>query len=196
MSATGRGTVRNEADFYPTPAWCVHRLLERAELPGGDWLEPAAGDGAIIRACHDRGDSNIHWTAVELRAECRKPLMELSHCVVGQDFLKWNSIGGYRVLLTNPPFSLAEEFVRASLPLASYCVFLLRLNFLGSAKRRALFANEMPDIYVLPNRPSFTGKGTDATEYCWMVWTPERGRTSGRIEILAETLAGQRGAAK
>ena len=28
MSATGRGSERETADFYPTPAWCVDRLVE------------------------------------------------------------------------------------------------------------------------------------------------------------------------
>lgn len=30
-----------------------------------------------------------------------------------------------------------------------------------------------PDIYVLPNRPSFSGKGTDSIEYAWFVWRKE-----------------------
>lgn len=191
MSATNRGAVRIEADYYPTPAWCVRRLIERAELPGGDWLEPAAGDGAIIRAVNAvRAD--INWTAVELRHECRDSLVGMCFPLLGVDFLKWNSIGGYHVIVTNPPYSLAMEFVKASLPLASYVAMLLRVNFLGSAKRSAFFRDEMPDVYVLPNRPSFTGGGTDATEYAWMVWTPERGRRRGRLEVLAETPAAER----
>ena len=42
---------------YPTPRWCVDRLLERVDLPGGEWLEPCAGHGAIVRRILDlRGD--------------------------------------------------------------------------------------------------------------------------------------------
>ena len=52
MSATNRGAVRNEHDFYPTPAWCVHRLLEAVPLPAGRWLEPCVGDGAKIGRAH------------------------------------------------------------------------------------------------------------------------------------------------
>jgi hypothetical protein len=188
MSATGRGAERNAADFYPTPAWCVRRLLERVELPGGTWLEPAAGEGAIIRAAQ-RAD--VTWTAAELRHECRPALVEVvdgPEVHTGIDFLK-GDFGGcdFSVVMTNPPFSMAMEFIEEALTIGSYVVMLLRVNFLGSAKRSAFFRSEMPDVYVLPNRPSFTGKGTDATEYCWAVWTPERGRRHGRVEVLAET---------
>lgn len=199
MSATGRSAVRVPADYYPTPAWCVHRLLERVTLPDGEWLEPAAGDGAIIRAVKDCLPSQIiGWTAVELRAECKPSLLAAGvdgvNCFAGgYDFLAGHLAGAeFDVSITNPPFSLAEEFVREVLAVSRYVAMLLRINFLGSAKRRALFATEIPDIYVLPNRPSFTGKGTDATEYAWFVWGPERGRTSGRIEILSETPATER----
>lgn len=197
MSATGRGAVRVEADFYPTPGWCVHRLLERVTLPGGDWLEPAAGGGAIIKAVNEWRIDPIRWHAMELRAECAPAIRALipegadgSEIFVGHDFLN-RDLGGcdFQVVITNPPYSHALEFIQAALSLGSYVVMLLRVNFLGSAKRSAFFRSEMPDVYVLPNRPSFTGKGTDATEYCWAVWTPERGRRSGRVEVLDETPA-------
>lgn len=192
MSATNRGAVRNEADFYPTPAWCVHRLLERAVLPGGEWLEPAVGGGAIVAAVNAvRGD--VAWTAIDTRVV--SPLDAYAATFFSADFLSTDPAPRWSTIITNPPFSLAFEFVQHALRIAPYVVMLLRVNFLGSAKRSAFFRNEMPDIYVLPNRPSFTGKGTDATEYAWMVWTPESGRRTGRIEVLAETSAIERRAA-
>ena len=50
MSSINRATRPGWKDFYPTPAWCVGCLLEAVELPGGTWLEPAAGRGAIVEA--------------------------------------------------------------------------------------------------------------------------------------------------
>jgi hypothetical protein len=48
---------------------------------------------------------------------------------------------------------------------------LLRLAFLES-KRRFNFWQQYPvnKLYILSQRPSFTGKGTDATAYAWFVW--------------------------
>lgn len=55
--------------------------------------------------------------------------------------------------------------------------------------RRADFHRRHPsDVFVLPRRPSFTGGGTDATEYAWFVWGPGRGN---RWYVL--TIDNQRG---
>ena len=50
----------------------MHRLLEKLALPGGNWFEPGAGEGNLIKAVN-RND--INWTALELREEC-KPFLE------------------------------------------------------------------------------------------------------------------------
>jgi hypothetical protein len=48
---------------------------------------------------------------------------------------------------------------------------LMRINYLGSIKRHEWWKDRCPTaLYVLSKRPSFTGEGTDATEYCWYVW--------------------------
>ena len=51
------------------------------------------------------------------------------------------------IIISNPPFYLAEEFILKSLELVSdggYVIMLLRLNFFGSVKRKELFENYMP----------------------------------------------------
>lgn len=187
MSATGRGAERREADFYPTPAWCVHRLLDHVELPGGNWLEPGAGDGAIIRAVNFNRD-DVEWTALELREECRKPLLALG-AVVGcpKDFLRTESARrNYAVALGNPPYLLAAEFIWNALAQSDQAIFLLRLNFLEGRGRRGLFESiGAPDVFVLPERPSFDGEGTDACAYAWMRWR-QGGTQEGRVSILYE----------
>lgn len=197
MSATGRKkksgekTERPEHEFYPTPSWCVTRLLQHVELPGGIWLEPSAGDGAIIRAV-DSVRADVAWCADEIRPEALPILRPLvAHVRIG-DFLRMSESsrtapGRFRVALGNPPFSLAAPFVLRSLECAEQVVMLLRLNFLGSSNdRRHLFEQAgMPDVYVLPERPSFTGEGTDACEYAWMRWI-RGGKQKGEMKILFE----------
>lgn len=200
-SKTGEVAEKPDHEFYPTPAWCVTRLLQHVELPGGDWLEPSAGDGAIIRATTAKR-TDINWTAVELRPDARLALQdvvlaeqeysrgprETERVIIG-DFLRiWTGRDEpFAVALGNPPFSLAAQFVQRALTGAEQVVMLLRLNFLGSSNdRRALFEEAgMPDVYVLPERPSFTGGGTDACEYAWMRWIRGK-RQKSEVRILFE----------
>ncbi|MBT3224475.1 MAG: hypothetical protein HN348_35860 [Proteobacteria bacterium] len=155
MSSTGRGGKRSPADYYPTPAWCVRRLLEEVELPGGVWVEPCAGDGAIIHAVNAvRGD--VEWQANELRKECRG---DLCSAIGRPDRVHIGDIDSFMpspapvVAITNPPFSAAMEVVNWCRLHADITVLLLRLNFLASAQRAPFMRANAPDIYVLPIIP-------------------------------------------
>ena len=201
MSATKRNNVRLPDDFYQTSPWIVHRLLEAVDLPVGAWLEPAVGHGAIVRAVnqfHERTGFKVDWWGADIRKAVRgevSDVIDSTQLYAGLDFTRPSMLdtGEFDVIISNPPFSLAMEFIERSLQLADHVAMLLRLNFLGSATRAAFFRANMPDVYVLPNRPSFTSDGrTDATEYAWAVWGPVRNRTSGQVSVLAETPAAER----
>jgi hypothetical protein len=199
MSATNRGLTRRAADDnYPTPAWCVHRLLEAAHLPAGRWLEPTAGSGAIVRAVRERLPG-IEWTAVELRPECRDSLevgAGPEGRVVVHDLLTLTAgdlAPPFDVAITNPPYALAQQVIERCLPLAGVVAMLLRLNFLASRTRAPFMRSQPPDVYVLPDRPSFTGGGrTDSIEYAWFVWPSVRARQHGELRVLAATPVDQR----
>lgn len=154
------------------------------------WLEPCAGDGQIIRAANEhlaqRANSNVRWHAVELRQECEPVLQALANPVVIGDFLKVVP-ARYDVIITNPPFSLAEEFVRACLPIAGHVAMLLRVGWME--RRDALLRDHPADLWVLPDRPVFGrnkhGKvASDAAMYGWFHWYPG---AEGRIRHLART---------
>jgi hypothetical protein len=170
-------------DYYPTPAWCVRRLLEAVDLPGGRWLEPAVGDGAIVRAVN-AVRSNVVWTTIDVREGVAVDLVAdftAPICRAAVDSIarpeRWD------VAITNPPFSQADAFVEEALRRARVVVMLLRLNWLASVHRATFMRSNTPDVYVLPNRPSFDGVGTDSAEYAWMIW----GLGGGRLRILATT---------
>jgi hypothetical protein len=202
VSSTNRGGKRSESDNYPTPPYCVHRFLEddlaKTFLPSGNWLEPGAGDGSIIRAAnHIRTD--VVWTALELREECREDLTAAvgpRGLVLIEDYLDPPSATGlrsnYSVALGNPPYRLAGEFIERSLQISEVVALLLRVNFLASAKRNTFMRSNVPDVYVLPNRPSFRGTGTDSPEYAWFVWAQQRCETAGRLRILHTTPIAER----
>lgn len=95
----------------------------------------------------------------------------------------------YNFIFGNPPYSLAEEFIRHSFELLEpngYIYFLLRLSFLeGIARGKGLF-KEFPikRVYVCSRRPSFfstNGKHTtDTLAYAMFLW--QKGYT-GKTEL-------------
>lgn len=197
MSSTKRGGQRSEADFYATPAWCVRRLLEAVRLKsGGVWMDPCAGDGAIVIAAEEEersGNYADNWALFEIRKECERALIQANPSGASphiEDFLcEYRSWMQVDVTLTNPPFSLAMEFVKACIPISFHVVFLLRLGFLGSEDRSSFIRETRPDIYVLPNRPAFVKNrhgqlATDSIEYAWFHW---HDGSRSKYEILNST---------
>ncbi len=189
---------RRPDDFYATPSWCVRRLLEKYHPTGMNWLEPGAGDGAIIRAANeyllDEGSPLPQWTSIELREEERPKLATLSQVFIGPFLDEPNILGDlqFNVALGNPPFSLAQEFIERSLRHADQVCLLLRLNFLASEKRSSFMRAFPPDIYVLPNRPSFAHGRTDQTEYAWFAWDRSLQRDRGHLVVLNSTSRAER----
>lgn len=182
--------ARRKNDAYYTPSWCVDRLLETGLVwLGGDVLEPCAGDGAIVRAAKQYEETcrPVQWTTMDI-----DPSVDVD---IHGDFLKADFKKNFDLVITNPPFSLADAFAKKCLDVAGQVIFLLRLSWLASQKRHEFFAAYgCPDVYVLPNRPSFTCNGkTDRFEYAWFHWhlgTDEL--RPGAIRILDTTPRSER----
>jgi hypothetical protein len=153
-------------DFYPTPAWATHALFDRIGPLKGRLWEPACGDGSMARVILERCDVYLYPT----------DLHDRGYGGVGVDFLTAEPWKCDHVV-TNPPYSLAEPFVRHALGLASGTVaMLLKLNFLEGVKRKKLFQERPPAwVYVFSRRIKFpmpSGQGGGVLAYAWFVWTP------------------------
>ena len=178
MSATNRGAIRRESDFYRTPVGTINAFLDAFEFKTfGHILEPCAGDGAIIRAIRARDDEN-YITAVEIRDETESLIESGADQVFIDDFLTFPGLHpAPGTIITNPPYSIAQKIIEHCFEIApdAEVIMLLRLAFLESKKRKP-FWNKHPvtQLYVLSERPSFTGKGTDAAAYAWFVWSKYR----------------------
>ena len=157
MSSTNGNVIDKEV--YPTPSDAVAALMAVLNInPTDRFLEPCKGDGAIY-------DAVPLPTAQKEWAEIRQ----------GRDYLETNWGGQFDLIITNPPFSLTEQFLEKSmseLALGGTLIYLQRVNFLGSRKRvpfwsRIGFPNKTP---VLVPRPRFVNGGSDSCEYCWFIW--------------------------
>ena len=192
MSATNRnkaGHERQHNDFYSTPHWCINRLLDSEPRlhTGGTWLEPCAGKGSIIYAvnshkCYHKCQQPI-WTAIELSTDLS--CTHLSNTFYsGIDFLKWNPKCSFDVVISNPPYHLAQSFIEHAMSMSNVVIFLLRLSYLASEKRSNFMRKNTPSIYILPNRPSFVYGQTDNCDYAWFSWGLDENPT---IRILNST---------
>jgi hypothetical protein len=156
---------RNEADFYPTPPECTEALLDACgHLFRGRVWEPACGDGAISKVLVAAG-----------MAVYSSDLRHSGFGVGGIDFLA-TSITPLGGIITNPPFNLAEAFIRHACSFGVPVAMLLKATYWHAASRQALFHDTGPRA-VLPMlwRPNFApDRGKSPTmDVCWTVWGSE-----------------------
>lgn len=193
MSATNRSDSRIKNDEYHTPGWCVTRFLEKAtflaEQQATNWLEPCAGGCNIIKAVNSFGYLPM-WHTHDLAQKHYSDLAHNSTSWSIGNFLETKPIEyKYQVVMTNPPYSEAMGFLTHTLYYKPrYVIMLLRTNFLSTEIRSDFMRAQTPDLYVLPNRPSFAKSGTDNSEYAWFVWDTEKAKgTPGQVIVLDST---------
>lgn len=162
------------------------------------WYEPCVGEGAIVEAVNlhrEAGSDPISWQLSDIRPEAcaavkkHWPYYELEQrSALDPCVQTWDEPS---VVITNPPFNIAWELLHHLLKTFphAHVVLLMRLNFLASDGRADFMRQFAPDVYVLPNRPSFRGGGkTDSIEYAWMHWSPvPRKREEGIYRVLPVT---------
>nr|DAZ54156.1 MAG TPA: adenine-specific methyltransferase [Caudoviricetes sp.] len=149
---------RRESDFYPTPPEVTVALLDFLRLPENTVIwEPAAGEGDMAGVLQTYFET-VYTTDI----------------LDGTDFLK-SSIDAADWIITNPPFSLAEAFIRRAAELGKPFAFLVKSQFWHAKRRLSLF-DEFPPSYILPLtwRPDFFFKddhgGSPLMDVMWCVW--------------------------
>lgn len=158
-------------DFFPTPKWATHALIDNEKFVGNIW-ECACGDGAMSDVLEKTGNRVIS-----------SDLYDRGYGDGGVDFLKART--KVRNIVTNPPYNAAEGFVSKGLELSEgKFALLLRLAFLeGKNRQHTIFAKHPPArVWVFSERITFypagaIQKGSGTTAYAWFVW--EKGSTSG-----------------
>ena len=153
---------RAASDFYPTPSDVTEALLRGWPLmqyvKGKTVWECAAGQGHIANVLEDHGFNVVS-----------------GDIMTGQDFLLETERRG-EIIITNPPFSLSEQFIRKAASFDVPFAFLLKSQYWHSARRLTLFREIQPK-YVMPLawRPDFTGeitgkKGSPVMDVIWCCW--------------------------
>lgn len=169
---------RDIHDFYPTPlSFALASLNLLGNIDPKHIIDPGAGSGVWGEAARKKFPTAI-ITGVELRPVIKPAAYNFWYQSDYRNLVTLSPVCD--LIIGNPPYKYAEEFVRLSLPMlepGGKMVFLLRLAFLESQRRLKLWHDYKPQsVTVCANRPSFTGDGnTDATAYAIFIW--EKGWT-------------------
>jgi hypothetical protein len=161
-------------DFFPTPSWATHALIDNEAFEGEIW-ESACGNGAMSEVLKQTGSPVFS-----------SDLYDRGYGQPGEDFLKPSRRAAN--IVTNPPYNAAEGFVRAALEASTRkFAFLLRLAFLeGANRQRTIFSQSPPSrVWVFSERITFypagaVQKGSGTTAYAWFVWDKS---SSGATEM-------------
>lgn len=177
-----RRRKRAKGDFYATPPECIKAILPKLDIPADAYvLDAGSGDGAIaavVAGAFPGAEIVGIERNPELVERARARGLYNAEFVRGNFYRYSSALHAPDLVIMNPPFSFAREFVERALAIVkrggTVCA-LLRLGFLSSEVRREFNRRHPADVYVLTRRPSFTGDGADATDYGWFVWGPGRG---------------------
>ena len=170
MSATNRGSTIISQEFYPTPKYTAEAMLAELDFTQvSSFTEPCKGGGHI----YDLVDVKDKYYA------------ELSE---GIDYLT-TEMPKVDLILTNPPFSLAQEFITKAISEAKCVVILQRLNYLGSQARKSFWNNNPPThLFVLSKRPKFIAKCTNKScnnKDSYQVTTPPQMCSCGKDVVAS-----------
>lgn len=181
MSSTNRGTVRNADDYYVTPHWLIEDFLaafsENCRFRFGPEeyplvLDPSAGGCEQYPMSYPTVLEKHGFTVIsgDIREDSRAKEK-------GIDFLAVKRFPPYDMIITNPPFKLAQEFTEHALSKMNeggLVIMLQRLNWLGSQKRKPMWQSlPLAAVYVHSKRPGFNPEKpsqTDSTEYAHFVF--------------------------
>lgn len=163
----------NALEYFPTPPWATRALFAALRE-----FDPAISTAIIAEPCAGEG----HMAEV---------LREISPHVLPSDIFDHGK--GYPVadvldeaaaqasdfLITNPPFTIAEEIIRAGLARARRGVAIfIRLQFLEAQGRYERLFGPVPPRAVLLfsercalKRGEWDPNGSTATAYVWIIWT-------------------------
>ena len=177
---------RVEHDYYATNPKALTMLLEKYILNGKQFLEPCVGEGYLVEELKKHYD-NIEVDSLDI-------VNRGYPNTIVTDFLTYKTDKKYDVIVTNPPYSLAQQFIEKSMSLLSdngQIAMFLKIQFLEGGKRKNFYEKFPPKyIYVFRNRMATWNNGQEinpetgkkwSTTMChaWYIW--EKGSKSEPI---------------
>ena len=93
-----------------------------------------------------------------------------THIDDGIDFLKDDPDFEYHLIITNPPYSIKDQFLKRAYELEVPFAFLLPITALAGVKRGKMYRQNGVQVLVLDKRVDYTGKGNNWKNTSWFCW--------------------------
>ena len=184
-----RHEKKDSLDYFPTPPWATRALFHSIIMPMGmihysdRVLEPACGGGHMVKVLQEYFDKVESCDIADYGQDRIQDFLAMDYSQV---------IGAYDWIITNPPFNLAEEFVRKALPMTRKCVAIFaRTQFMeGIGRYERLFKPNPPTIIaqfcervpIVKGRLSATA--STATSYDWFVWRTNQDNDQTQLDWI------------
>lgn len=169
----GSTTNRQKDDFYATDPKATKMVLKELEkiydISLWDVWEPAVGMGHISNTLK----------AENINVVKESDLVDRGIGATIEDFLNATSMGNANVIFTNPPYKIAEDFLKHFLKISDdgdLYIFLGRIQFLEGKARRKIFDTDPPKyVFVHSERINCWKDGKEVKEssamcYAWYVF--------------------------
>jgi hypothetical protein len=167
---------RPESDYYGTPKSCIYVLKEQTNILNDikKVYEPACGKYRLSRALNEIGIETICNDIITTKV----------------DFLKDNDRKD--IIITNPPFSLFDEFVMQARKVSNKWIFIAKSNFFGAYKRNknGIWKN-LKYVYIFNRQIDYRSPyRKDGKFYCgnlitgWFIWDKNWNKPYWKQSIL------------
>lgn len=176
---------REKDDYYPTPPDATKKMIDccpwllcNNNQTSYDVWEPACGEGHISEVLKDH---SIKTYSTDLVDRGYGDLRNIDFLMEQKSLAPW--------IVTNPPYKLANEFVKHAYKLQEQSkdgegfIFLLRLAFLEGQKRyEEIFQHTPPDTVLVHTKRltlirgdhESAWYGSGKTAMAWFVWKINR----------------------
>jgi len=178
LAGSNSSLGRVDNDYYATDPKAVKKLFNNLAINKqiNSFLEPCVGEGNIAdEVISIRKPNTTKFIDIVDRGY---PNTEVA------DYLTYSSDEKFDLIMTNPPYSLGQEFVNKSMSMLSkggYLIMFLKIQFLEGMKRKPMFNKYPPKyIYVFRKRMGTWRNGEEfdddgkhrSTTMChaWFVW--------------------------
>ncbi len=165
--------ARHENDKYITERTLIHTALAHlGPTKSHRILDIGANDGRWGQIAQEMTEAQ---SLIGVEIENTPRPAGFTEWYSNQDFMNWEHEPNFDLIVSNPPYYLAEEIIYRAwsmLQPGGHMVMLLRMAFQASVER---YNNLWTDIYphtvgICSRRPSFYGGKTNRTDFCVFYW--------------------------